>query len=358
MWFIKFKSRLKLRYIKALRIRIASKFSAKSKFSKFLNSCSIMWRKVAYFLSVIGVCVFAQEISTDVNLIKFVYYDASAPSTGVEIVFNDVQSLTASGLKAGVPTTLVIDGFLSNGETPMPKTTKNALIQNRPQENVIIVDWGALSGSGTPIPNQEALLQTYVKVLPNIGPVGRRVAQFLHFLKVNKAISSSQVHIVGHSLGSHISGAAGSWAQRDFNDTIARITGLDPAGPFFSGGNDNDKRLHKEDATFVDIYHTNRNMLGDKDHKTGDVNVYVNGGDNQPGCEEKEDKAVCSHSYSWRLYDLAYTREIEACPCTGFACQCKSNCQTTCSNPIRIGDQMPTSARGAYHLLVSDTFEK
>lgn len=105
-----------------------------------------------------------------------------------------------------------------------------ALIQNRPQENVIIVDWGALSGSGTPIPNQEALLQTYVKVLPNIGPVGRRVAQFLHFLKVNKAISSSQVHIVGHSLGSHISGAAGSWAQRDFNDTIARITGLDPAG--------------------------------------------------------------------------------------------------------------------------------
>lgn len=125
MWFIKFKSRLKLRYIKALRIRIASKFSAKSKFSKFLNSCSIMWRKVAYFLSVIGVCVFAQEISTDVNLIKFVYYDASAPSTGVEIVFNDVQSLTASGLKAGVPTTLVIDGFLSNGETPMPKTTKN-----------------------------------------------------------------------------------------------------------------------------------------------------------------------------------------------------------------------------------------
>lgn len=36
-------------------------------------------------------------------------------------------------------------------------------------------------------------------------------------------------------------------------------------------------------------------MLGDKDHKTGDVNVYVNGGDNQPGCEEKEDKGI--HNY-------------------------------------------------------------
>jgi len=46
--------------------------------------------------------------------------------------------------------------------------------------------------------------------------------------------------------------------------------------------------LYKTDAQFVDIYHTNRGSLGDSDHQTGDINVYVNGGDNQPGCEEAD----------------------------------------------------------------------
>ena len=59
-------------------------------------------------------------------------------------------------------------------------------------------------------------------------------------------------------------------------------------GPFFSMQVDKDKRLHRGDAVFVEIYHSNRGSLGDKDHDTGDVNVYVNGGDNQPGCAEAD----------------------------------------------------------------------
>jgi hypothetical protein len=69
---------------------------------------------------------------------------------------------------------------------------------------------------------------------------------------------------------------------------VARISGLDPAGPFFSNQVDEDKRLKKGDAAFVDIYNTNRGNLGDSAHQTGDINVYVNGGDNQPGCEEAD----------------------------------------------------------------------
>lgn len=57
----------------------------------------------------------------------------------------------------------------------------------------------------------------------------------------------------------------------------------------FAGQNDVDKRLHKGDAAFVDIYHTNRGTLGDSDHQTGDINVYVNGGASQPGCEEADE---------------------------------------------------------------------
>jgi len=66
------------------------------------------------------------------------------------------------------------------------------------------------------------------------------------------------------------------------------VSGLDPAGPFFSLQPEDRLRLDKTDATFVDIYHSNRGALGDSSHQTGDINVYINGGDNQPGCEEAD----------------------------------------------------------------------
>lgn len=76
-----------------------------------------------------------------------------------------------------------------------------------------------------------------------------------------------------------------------------------------------------------------------------DINVYINGGDNQPGCEEADSggfAGYCSHSYSWKFYDTTYHRDITACPCTGLPCQCKSNCNTQCQNPVIVGARTPT----------------
>lgn len=151
--------------------------------------------------------------------------------------------------------------------------------------------------------------QTYAGVLGNVGPVGKRVAEFIQHLQLNYGVDASQVHVVGHSLGAHVAGAAGYWVQKQFGHKIGRITGLDPAGdaknglelqiklgtlcvlgPLFTGGVNVDRRLDKGDADFVDIYHTNRAVLGDKDHGTGDINVYVNGGNEQPSCAREEKK--------------------------------------------------------------------
>lgn len=40
----------------------------------------------------------------------------------------------------------------------------------------------------------------------------------------------SQVHILGHSLGSHVAGYAGE----KLNGQVGRITGMDPAGSFLN----------------------------------------------------------------------------------------------------------------------------
>lgn len=47
-------------------------------------------------------------------------------------------------------------------------------------------------------------LAMYPLVLLNVPPAGQRVADFLEFLRVNKNIDQSQVHIIGHSMGAHI----------------------------------------------------------------------------------------------------------------------------------------------------------
>ena len=95
----------------------------------------------------------------------------------------------------------------------------------------------------------------------------------------------SQFHLIGHSAGAHLVGAAGSAVSYG---RIPRITGLEPAEASGTWDfNDTSTRLDLEDAEFVDIMHTN----GGQDsgeigffEAMGHVDFYVNGGHYQPGC--------------------------------------------------------------------------
>ena len=62
---------------------------------------------------------------------------------------------------------------------------------------------------------------------------GRILGNFIYQLKLRKP--SLYVHLVGHSLGSHVCGQAGSWLRQKSNGSfvVDRIDGLDPAGPLF-----------------------------------------------------------------------------------------------------------------------------
>ena len=66
---------------------------------------------------------------------------------------------------------------------------------------------------------------------------------------------------------------------------MARISGLDPAGPYFEH-TDEIVRLDPSDATFVDVYHTNSGPFSTGlgiYPAIGHVDYYVNGGYTQPG---------------------------------------------------------------------------
>lgn len=136
---------------------------------------------------------------------------------------------------------------------------------------VICVDWE----NGANFPN-------YVRAAANTRLVGKQLAMFLRGLQQYKRLDLNRVHLIGFSLGAHVSGFAGAELPG-----ISRITGLDPAGPLFESQHPK-ARLDSTDATFVDVIHSNGEnlILGGLGswQPMGHVDFYPNGGRVQHGC--------------------------------------------------------------------------
>lgn len=85
---------------------------------------------------------------------------------------------------------------------------------------------------------------------------------------------------VGHSLGAHICGMV----SNHLTTKQYRIIGLDPARPLIEQHASRDYRLTRDDATNVQIIHTNAGTLG-QESLTGSLDLCINGGSLQPFCK-------------------------------------------------------------------------
>lgn len=76
-----------------------------------------------------------------------------------------------------------------------------------------------------------------------------------------KSAKSEDFHLIGFSLGAHVAGFAGKRVQEGAKkNMVGRITGLDPANPWFNY--DSPKvRLDRSDAKFVDVIHTDTSTV-------------------------------------------------------------------------------------------------
>ena len=150
--------------------------------------------------------------------------------------------------------------------------------------NVITVDWSG----GNQFPYGQAVANTVL-----VAAAIRTLLQAM----INAGAQPQQIHLIGHSLGAHVS----SYVGRDFAN-LGRISGLgtfaletinylylflgiDPAGPDFYDSPVDD-RLDSSDALFVDVIHTDgapRVQSGFGHLKPlGHVDFYPNGGSSQP----------------------------------------------------------------------------
>ncbi|XP_028140195.2 phospholipase A1-like [Diabrotica virgifera virgifera] len=225
----------------------------------------------------------------------------------------------------------VTHGWLSRGTAETCVEIKNAFLEKY-DINVFVVDWSSITDN--------ILYSVPAQGAPCIG---EEYAKFINDLIEKFNVNPKDIHLIGHSLGAHVSGFAG----RKVNKKISRITGLDPAAVGFQI-----MHINKNDADFVDIIHTAAGLVAVLE-PIGHADFYPNGGTiPQPGCGILSVLNSCSHSRSWQLFafSIKLDQQFIAHKCETLDDAFLSNCK---GELFPMGYPTPPTARGIFYVKTS-----
>lgn len=188
-------------------------------------------------------------------------------------------NLTILNLDLSLPTKIIVHGFDTDMDVPALQILRREYLASSRSMNLISVNWPKLAKG----PN-------YLAAVGKANHVGQCVAQFIQGLI---DLGAKDLHLIGFSLGAQVVSYVSNHLEPY---KLPRITGLDPAKPMFTSSNQ-DKKLDKTDAQFVDVYHTAAFIKG-QSASNGHVDFYFNGGVKQPGCgiEDVTSLMGCSHN--------------------------------------------------------------
>ena len=219
----------------------------------------------------------SDDTFNEVNLMLY-----TSPNYGLEVNLyensnNVARRFLDHGFDVNKPTKIFVHGFTSNGRKYCTQFIE-AYASSTWDVNLICLDWSEYADTNCPL---------YIRAAENAVKVGVEVGQkFISKLLIKTLKQNPRlIHVIGHSLGAHLSGHIG----RNSGVKIGRITGLDPARPYFDKPKMRRKRLSKNDADFVDVIHTNSGELKrgclSIPRKIGHVDFYPNGGHFMPSCK-------------------------------------------------------------------------
>nr|XP_028585974.1 inactive pancreatic lipase-related protein 1-like [Podarcis muralis] len=252
---------------------------------------------------------------------RFLLYTKQNPNNFQEITAINPETIDYSNFNASKITRFITHGFVDQGEENWLSDMCKRMFQVE-DVNCICIDWS--SGSRCP----------YTQASNNIRVVGAEVAYFVNVLQSKYGYSPSMVHFIGHSLGAHAGGEMGRRVPG-----IGRITGLDPAQPYFQG-TPTEVRLDKSNADFVDIIHTDSAptipyMGFGISQAIGHLDFYPNGGEYMPGCKKNpisqivdidgiwegtRDFVACNHLRSYKYYSdsIVFPDGFLGYPCAAY----------------------------------------
>ncbi|XP_022250239.1 pancreatic lipase-related protein 2-like isoform X2 [Limulus polyphemus] len=203
--------------------------------------------------------------------VRFYLYTRKSPKDYEELSNSDESKVRKSNFDPTHKTKFIVHGWIDNQLFGYWMRDMKDEFLLHDDYNVIIVDWSG--GNGLP----------YTQATSNTRVVGAEIALLISRLQEWLGVRQEDCHILGHSLGSHVAGYAGERLEK-----LGRITGLDPAEPYFQHMPPA-VRLDPSDATFVDAIHTDSTtilLLGlGMSQEVGHVDFFPNNGKNQPGCK-------------------------------------------------------------------------
>ncbi|KAG1667072.1 Pancreatic triacylglycerol lipase [Nymphon striatum] len=238
--------------------------------------------------------------------IEFRLYTRANGQKMEKLFVDNITVLNSSTFNPANEVKFIIHGYGGNGGNEwVLNMTKELLVYA--DFNVIVVNWD--KGARSP----------YSQAAANTRVVGAWLAVFINFLENGVGVKEGNCHVIGHSLGAHVSGYCGERLK-----SLGRISGLDPAYPMFEGM---DKRvtLDSTDANFVDVIHTNGHSTPitgfGVNTPLGHLDLYPNGGMSQPGCgffkilnvffTEGFDEGKFISSDQLEIVILKHSRELE-----------------------------------------------
>ncbi|XP_028038201.1 phospholipase A1-like [Bombyx mandarina] len=199
------------------------------------------------------------------------------------------------------------------------------------------------------------LTYIYPKSVRITKVIGMKVGEFLVKL-MEQGLSPDDLELVGASLGGHLVGAAAKYIFEKTGFKPFRVTGLDPAGPCFRSLPE-EFRLSPNDGQHVDVIHTNIDGFGIAE-RLGHIDVYVNGGEYQPGdipyipC-----LVVCSHIrsilYWWQA--LEHPKKFIGVKCASIQEARLANCFNN-TDIVYMGLETDFSKSGIYYLPTHNEF--
>ncbi|XP_069610486.1 pancreatic triacylglycerol lipase-like isoform X2 [Ranitomeya imitator] len=234
--------------------------------------------------------------SPDKINVRFLLFTTSNPSNFQEVNAVNPSTISASNFRTSRKTRFIIHGFVDKGEESWLMDMCKLMLKIE-DVNCFCIDWSG--GSRT----------LYTQAANNIRVVGAEVAYFIDILSSNFGYSPANVHVIGHSLGAHAAGEVGKRRKG-----IARITGLDPAEPYFQG-TPVEVRLDPSDAAFVDAIHTDAapiipNVGFGMSQLVGHVDFFPNGGEEMPGCKKNALSQIVDIDGIWQGWRYKVTIEV------------------------------------------------
>lgn len=190
------------------------------------------------------------------------------------------RNLIEAGFKLNLPSLVYSHGFMQRVSWPWMKKLRKRYADifqsagKAPTYNLLLFDYA------------EAGTDFYQRAVSKVPTMGKILADFLSVLRKQYKYSMNQLHLVGFSLSTHIMGVVGR-RMRDDGYPVRQITALDPAGPCFFKDNDFSRKytLTPDAANLVVARHYNFGRYGSR-KPIGGVDIYVNGGDDQPSLNE------------------------------------------------------------------------